>query len=180
MTDEERLPPLEDLPPADPIYESRYPNAAEDDVYAPAEPPVPPEQNLADDGVSGGDPAMLPSRREIERDNQSTVKVPVGYSTPPTPRAVRWVWYIFWMVEILLVIRIFLKLLAANPLALFSSLIYGITWPFVALFYGVFPSPTGSGHQLDAASILALLIYPLIAWAITEVIYLRRRRSSTV
>lgn len=68
------------------------------------------------------------------------------------------------IVEMLLIIRIVLLLLAANPDATFSTLIYGWTTPLVAPFQGVFPNAVGSqGSVIDVAAILAMIVYALLA-----------------
>ena len=72
-----------------------------------------------------------------------------------------------------------LKLLDANPDAGFSSLIYGLTWPFVALFQGVFPEPSARGSVLELSTLLAMIVYALLAWGIVRVIEITSRRQTT-
>lgn len=98
---------------------------------------------------------------------------------PPWYTSARVVYLILGVVEALLVIRLVLKLLAANPAAGFSSAIYGITAPLVALFQGVFPNAQGSGSVLEAATILAMIVYALIAWGIVRLIAIAARRDMT-
>src|SRR5689334_7027233 len=64
-------------------------------------------------------------------------------------RAGQIVYTIGGIVAVLIVIRIIFKLLAANPNAGFSNLIYTITAPLVAPFQGVFPTPQSHGSILD-------------------------------
>ena len=82
------------------------------------------------------------------------------------------------VLETLLVIRIILRLLAANPSAPFTELVYGITYPFVALFSGVFSSAGAAGAYWPS-SLLALIIYPLVAWLIVRIIHLTAERNAT-
>jgi hypothetical protein len=91
-------------------------------------------------------------------------------------RAESIVYLILGVVEVLLVIRFILKLLAANPSAGFSSFIYNITAPLVAPFEGVFPSPTRNSSVVELASLLAMIVYALLAWGIVRLIDLARRR----
>jgi uncharacterized protein YggT (Ycf19 family) len=93
-------------------------------------------------------------------------------------RAAQIVYTIFGIIEVLILIRIILKLLAANPDAGFSSLIYGITGPLVAPFQGVFGAPSGNGSVLEISSILAIVVYALIAWGIARIIELSTRRRT--
>lgn len=68
------------------------------------------------------------------------------------------------IVELLLLVRIVLLLFGANPTADFTTLIYGWSSPLVAPFQGVFPNVMGSqGSVLDAAAILAMIVYAIAA-----------------
>ena len=88
------------------------------------------------------------------------------------------VYLIAGIIDTLLVIRVVLKLLAANPAAGFTTLIYGATNPFVALFAGVFPNAQSQGNVLDLAALLAIVIYGLLAWGIVRGIEILQRRRS--
>ncbi len=72
--------------------------------------------------------------------------------------------------DALLLIRFALKLLAANPFAGFTSFIYGVTELFVAPFEGVFPSPQTRGSVLEVSTLLAIIVYALLAWLVVSVI----------
>lgn len=48
------------------------------------------------------------------------------------------VWYIAGLLEALLALRFILALLGANPANMFASLVYGISYPFVAPFFSLF------------------------------------------
>ena len=102
-----------------------------------------------------------------------------GYRTNNGYRAAQIVYLILGILETLLLIRFLLKLLAANPDAGFSSLIYGITGPFVALFQDVFATPQSRGSVLELSTILAMIVYALIAWGIVKVIAIARDRRPT-
>ena len=92
-------------------------------------------------------------------------------------RAGQIVYTIGGIVAVLLVFRIILELLAANPNAGFSNLIYTITAPLVAPFQGVFPTPQSHGSILDLAAVLAIIVYALLAWGIARLFEFMRRRS---
>jgi hypothetical protein len=57
-----------------------------------------------------------------------------------------------------------LKALGANPSAGFAQFIYGITNVLVAPFVGLFGSPQAQGSVLELNSIIALVVYALVAW----------------
>lgn len=103
----------------------------------------------------------------------------VDYTGPvvsPARRAEQIIYLVLAILEVLLAIRLVLKLLAANPDAGFSALIYGITAPFVAPFQGVFGNPSAQGNVLDVATVLAMIVYALLAWIIVRVIEATRNR----
>lgn len=77
----------------------------------------------------------------------------------------RLVYFCFAVIEILLGLRILLKLIAANPESGFTRFIYGITLPFVAPFSNIVTMPTAAnGATLDLSSLLAILVYLLLSW----------------
>lgn len=101
----------------------------------------------------------------------------------PTPaariyRREQIVYLIFGVIEILIVIRVILRLLAANPNAGFTSLLYGITGPFIAPFEGVFPTPHSNGSVLELSSLLAVIVYALLAYLIVRMIEVFSRRRA--
>jgi uncharacterized protein YggT (Ycf19 family) len=108
------------------------------------------------------------------------VSTTARYETlPPWYRAERIIYFILGIIETLLVIRLVLKLLAANPSAGFSNLIYGVTNPLVAPFQGVFPDAGAHSGVLELAALLAIIVYALLAWGIVKLVELPRRRRPT-
>jgi hypothetical protein len=120
------------------------------------------------------------SRREYVRETEpgepaamvTTTRTEVG----PARRLARLVYFVFGLLEVLLLFRLVLKLLAANPSAGFTTLVYQLSDPFVALFRGVFPTPAASGSVLELFTILAMIVYAVIAWAIVQLILIVGRR----
>lgn len=98
--------------------------------------------------------------------------------TKPLYRGTQIVWYIVGIVEALLAFRFILKLLAANPEAGFSSFIYGITYPFAAPFLNVFSIPRVEGSVLEWTTLLAMLVYFLIALAIIKLFVMSKPVST--
>ncbi len=99
----------------------------------------------------------------------------------PARRAVEVCYLVFGIIDALLIIRLVLKLLAANPLAGFSSFVYGITDIFMAPFRNLLPAVTGgSGAVLEMSVVIAIIVYALIGWALARVIALMFARNVTV
>ncbi len=79
--------------------------------------------------------------------------------------------FIFGLIELILLVRIVLELFAANAGAPFVAWIYDLSGSLLYPFRGIFPSPTlRGGFILDISAIVALLVYALIAYFITEII----------
>jgi YggT family protein len=92
-------------------------------------------------------------------------------------RAIRVIRYVTGVLEIVLLIRFFLRLLGASPEAAFSVLIYVVTEPFVLPFEGFFQHPGRGTVQFDSATAVALVIYPLLAWAMASYIRIKTTRK---
>ena len=81
------------------------------------------------------------------------------------------IWFVLAVIEILIGFRIFLKFLGANPFSGFAGFVYGLSQPFVAPFSGIFPvSSAGTGSILEWSSILAVIVYGVIAWIVVYLI----------
>jgi hypothetical protein len=87
-------------------------------------------------------------------------------------RVIQLVYMIFGLIEGLIAIRFVLKALGANASAGFAQFIYGITAPLVAPFYGLFGNPASQGAVLEVHSIVALIVYALVAWLIVRLTWI--------
>jgi hypothetical protein len=99
-------------------------------------------------------------------------------STKPLYRGTQIVWYLLGLLEVILAFRFVLKLLGANPGAGFTSFIYGITYPFAAPFLSVFKITDVNGSVFEWTTVLAMLVYWLIAWGIVK-LFLMGKTVST-
>jgi YGGT family len=93
-------------------------------------------------------------------------------------RAAQITYLILGVVEALLITRVILKLLAANPAAGFVRVIYDRSALFVAPFQGIFPTPATHNSVLELSSLVAIAMYALIAWGIVRLIAIFRRRQA--
>lgn len=81
------------------------------------------------------------------------------------------VWLFFGILETLIVLRIMLKLIGANPASPIAALIYAFTDLFLFPFTGLTGTPSAGGMVLELPSFFAIVIYALIAWAIERTIW---------
>ncbi|HEY5156433.1 MAG TPA: YggT family protein [Anaerolineales bacterium] len=88
-----------------------------------------------------------------------------------TFKATQLVWLIFGILEALLALRFVLKLIAANPNSPIAVLLYGFTDIFLWPFAGLMPTPAASGMVLEISTLIAMIVYGLIGWAIERIIW---------
>lgn len=99
-------------------------------------------------------------------------------TTKPLYRGTQIVWYLFGILEIILAFRFVLKLLAANSSAGFTSFIYNASYPFVAPFLSVFSAMKIEGSVFEWTTLLAMLVYWLIAWGIIKLFFMSKTVST--
>jgi YggT family protein len=93
-------------------------------------------------------------------------------------RLSQFIWLLFGILEGLILIRVFLKLIAANPANPFARLIYGLTDLFLWPFFGLTITPSAEGIVFEIPSLIALIVYALIGWVIVRLVWLLFDRPS--
>ena len=93
-------------------------------------------------------------------------------------RAAMITYLVLGVVEALIITRVILKLLAANPGSSFVRFVYNISAPLVAPFQGIFPTPATQNSVLELSSLVAIAVYALIAWGIVRLIAIVGQRQS--
>lgn len=105
-----------------------------------------------------------------------------SYNSPTTKalfKANQIVWYVLSVLEAILAIRFFLKLLGANPGAGFTDLMYGLSAPFVAPFLSVFNiTPVAAGSVFEWTTLLAMFIYWFVAVGIIQLLMMSKTVST--
>lgn len=83
------------------------------------------------------------------------------------------IWYILGVIEFLLAFRMTLKALNANPLNAFTSLIYSLSNPLATPFRSIFGiTATTQGNYFEWSTIVAAIVYALVAFGIVELMQL--------
>jgi uncharacterized protein YggT (Ycf19 family) len=101
-------------------------------------------------------------------------------SSTPARRTMEGIYLLFGIIDALLLIRLVLKLLGANPHAGFASFTYGVTDFFLAPFHGLLPTIVSGQSILELSVIFAILIYSLLALALVKLVAITMSRSVTV
>lgn len=84
------------------------------------------------------------------------------------------IWFILAIIETLLGLRMTFKAIGANPLSGFVSFIYNVTDILVAPFTGIVQSTVNGASIIEWSTIIAAIIYGLIAWGIVSLIHIAR------
>jgi len=92
----------------------------------------------------------------------------INESSRPLYRGAQTVWFILSIIMGFLIIRFALKLLQANPEAMFTSLIYTVSDVFVYPFTAVFQNTSMEASVFEWTTLLAMLVYWLLAIAIIK------------
>jgi hypothetical protein len=88
-----------------------------------------------------------------------------------TFKATQVVWLLFGILEALLALRVGLKLIGANPDSPFAAFVYSFTNLFLAPFAGLTATPSANGMVLEISTVIAMLVYALIAWVLDRIIW---------
>lgn len=89
--------------------------------------------------------------------------------------AERVVWFVAGVLLVLLGLRFIFALLAANPNNGLANFVYTVTHPFVAPFFGLFRyNYTNGVGRFEIYTLVAMLIYALIAWGLARLVTIRR------
>jgi uncharacterized protein YggT (Ycf19 family) len=104
----------------------------------------------------------------------------VRSSVSPGRRGIDLIYLLFGIINALLLIRIVLKMLAANPAAGFSSFVYSTTDIFLAPFRNLLPAVSSGRAVLEMSAVVAIIVYALIAWGLARLVAIMMARSVTV
>jgi len=88
-----------------------------------------------------------------------------------TFKATQLVWLVFGILEVLILLRIALKALGANAASPIAAFIYGFTAPFLWPFQGLTGTPASGAMVLVISSLIAVVVYALIAYALAKIIW---------
>ena len=91
------------------------------------------------------------------------------------------IYYLLGLIEVLLGLRFLFMLLGANPRSGFTSFLYMFTGIFIAPFSGIFNPLTTPGFVsssvFNPATIVAMIIYALVAWGIVRLMWIKVARD---
>lgn len=97
-------------------------------------------------------------------------------------RVIALIWFVAAVIAIFIAARFLCLLLGASTASAFVNFIYAVTAPLVAPFQGIFGTPAAAAHVFETASLVAIVVYLLIAAGIITLIRILsgRRRPDAV
>ncbi len=101
---------------------------------------------------------------------EQVVEDPIAAYRATLSKITNFVWLVFGMLESLLFLRLFLKLIAANPANPFANFIYSTSGLFLWPFTGLTANPAIGGQVLEVNTLIAMIVYTLIGWAVVGLI----------
>jgi len=88
-----------------------------------------------------------------------------------TFKVTQMIWLLLGLLEGVLALRFVFKLIGVNEANAFATLLYNVTHFFVAPFASLTGAPAAGGMVLEISTIIAMIVYLLIAWGIERVVY---------
>jgi hypothetical protein len=82
------------------------------------------------------------------------------------------IWLMLGLLEAAIALRVVFKLIGVNAANSFATLLYNVTGLFVAPFASLTGAPQAGGMILEISSVIAMIVYFLIAWAFERIVYL--------
>ncbi len=88
-----------------------------------------------------------------------------------TFKATQLLWLLLGLLEAALALRVVFKLIGVNAANPFATFLYGLTELFVAPFASLTGAPSAGGMVLEISTVIAMIVYMLLAWILERVIF---------
>ena len=88
-----------------------------------------------------------------------------------TFKATQLIWLLLGLLEGVLALRFVFKFIGVNAANAFATLLYSVTHFFVAPFASLTGAPAAGGMVLEISSVIAMVVYALLAWAFERLVW---------
>lgn len=117
-------------------------------------------------------------RHQVMNLDEKKRDIAVAHQNSAVARIVNIVYFLFGALELLLAVRVVFYLISANPDNGFARFIDDLSSPFVVLFASLLENPTlGTTGVLEVTTLVAMLVYAILAWLVGRFIWLVLSRS---
>jgi hypothetical protein len=87
-----------------------------------------------------------------------------------TFKATQLIWLLLGILEAMIALRVFFKLIAVNAANPFAALLYSVSGFFVAPFESLVGAPAAGGMVLEISSLIAMIVFFLVVWAFERIV----------
>lgn len=101
-------------------------------------------------------------------------------SVAPARRAIEMIYLLFGIIDGMLLMRLLLKLMAANTDVPFTGFVYGFSDIFLTPFRGILATWVSGRSVLELSVLMAIIVYALIAYVLARLIAIIFSRSVMV
>lgn len=113
--------------------------------------------------------------------NGTITTAPIVEGVTLTQTLTRLVYFLFGILEVLLVFRLIFKFAGASTASAFVRTIYSITSMFIYPFEGIFRRVVSQGVEassiLEPSTLVAIVVYALVAWGIVQLVIVLSRQE---
>ncbi len=88
-----------------------------------------------------------------------------------TYKVTQLIWLLLGILEAMLALRFVFKLIGVNAANSFAILLYTVSGFFLKPFASLIRSPAAAGMVLEISTLIAMIIYWIIAWALERIVY---------
>ena len=81
------------------------------------------------------------------------------------------IWLLLGLLEAVIALRVVFKLIGVNAANPFAAFLYRLTDLFVAPFVGLTGAPAVGNMVLEISSVIAMIVYFLVAWGLERIVY---------
>jgi len=114
------------------------------------------------------------------REPASAAETEVVSRWSPARQAFDLIYLVFAVIDGLILIRILLKVLAANTAVPFTGFVYGVTNWLLAPFHGLLPVIVSGRSVFEMSALIGLLVYALLGYVLARLFAIMFRRDVTV
>jgi hypothetical protein len=87
------------------------------------------------------------------------------------------IWWLTGILQGFFGFRLVLRMLAANPGNPFAAFVYALTDIFLWPFQTLVANPAAEGSVLEVSTVIAMMVYLLLAWVVVELLWLLMGRA---
>jgi hypothetical protein len=119
-------------------------------------------------------PEVIKETITTQESNPVVVSAAQTSKATSSQRLSYFIYFIFGALEILLAFRLILKLMGASTASAFVRFIYSVSAIFIWPFEGIFRRAVSEGIEtasvLEPSTIVALIVYAVIAWGVVRLV----------